>query len=100
VSFLILGEVLCIRRSHYTPDRTKPLAVIGGGDSAAEEATCKREALRFSNVLLPFPFLDLTKYGSHVYVLVRRGELRASKIMAKRLINHPKIVRTLRPDSS
>ncbi|KNZ78977.1 Thioredoxin reductase [Termitomyces sp. J132] len=53
--------------------RNKPLAVIGGGDSAAEEATY------------------LTKYGSHVYVLVRRGELRASKIMAKRLLNHPKI---------
>jgi len=53
--------------------RNKPLAVIGGGDSAAEEATY------------------LTKYGSHVYVLVRRGELKASKIMAKRLQNHPKI---------
>ncbi|EJF55874.1 thioredoxin reductase [Dichomitus squalens] len=53
--------------------RNKPLAVIGGGDSAAEEATY------------------LTKYGSHVYVLVRRGELRASKIMAKRLLSHPKI---------
>jgi len=38
-------------------------------------------------------FLDLTKYGSHVYVLVRRGELRASKIMAKRLQNNPKIVK-------
>jgi hypothetical protein len=36
--------------------------------------------------------IDLTKYGSHVYVLVRRGELRASKIMAKRLLNNPKIV--------
>ena len=35
---------------------------------------------------------DLTKYGSHIYVLVRRGELKASKIMAKRLLNHPKIV--------
>ena len=34
---------------------------------------------------------DLTKYGSHVYVLVRRGELRASKIMAKRLLNNPKV---------
>ena len=34
---------------------------------------------------------DLTKYGSHVYVLVRRGELRASKIMAKRLMSHTKI---------
>ncbi|KAH9932774.1 thioredoxin reductase [Epithele typhae] len=53
--------------------RNKPLAVIGGGDSAAEEATY------------------LTKYGSHVYVLVRRGELRASKIMAKRLMSHPKV---------
>lgn len=39
------------------------------------------------------PYLsDLTKYGSHIYVLVRRGELKASKFMAKRLLNHPKIV--------
>jgi len=53
--------------------RNKPLAVIGGGDSAAEEATY------------------LTKYGSHVYVLVRRDELRASKIMAKRLMSNDKI---------
>lgn len=35
--------------------------------------------------------VDLTKYGSHVYVLVRRDELRASKIMAKRLVAHPKV---------
>ena len=35
---------------------------------------------------------DLTKYGSHIYVLVRRGELKASKIMAKRLKSNPKIV--------
>lgn len=53
--------------------RNKPLAVIGGGDSAAEEA------------------MYLTKYASHVYVLVRRDELRASKIMAKRLLAHPKV---------
>lgn len=53
--------------------RKKPLAVIGGGDSAAEEATY------------------LTKYGSEVFVLVRRDELRASKIMAKRLLAHPKV---------
>lgn len=53
--------------------RNKPLAVIGGGDSACEEATY------------------LTKYASHVYVLVRRGELRASKVMAKRLKSHPKV---------
>lgn len=53
--------------------RNKPLAVVGGGDSAAEEA------------------MYLTKYASHVYVLVRRDELRASKIMAKRLLAHPKV---------
>ncbi|ORY84443.1 thioredoxin reductase [Protomyces lactucae-debilis] len=53
--------------------RNKPLAVIGGGDSAAEEA------------------LFLTKYGSEVYVLVRRDVLRASAVMSKRLQAHPKI---------
>lgn len=87
-----------IGRSHCTLDRNKPLAVIGGGDSAAEEATCKRKMLFFGSVLIPSPFVDLTKYGSQVYVLVRRGELRASKIMAKRLMNNPKIVRMLGPD--
>lgn len=53
--------------------RNKPLVVVGGGDSAAEEA------------------LFLTKYGSHVTVLVRRNVLRASTIMAKRLLAHPKV---------
>lgn len=53
--------------------RNKPLAVIGGGDSAAEEA------------------LFLTKYGSKVYVVVRRDQLRASTIMQKRLLSHPKV---------
>ncbi|KAK9352828.1 hypothetical protein V1523DRAFT_228179 [Lipomyces doorenjongii] len=53
--------------------RNKPLVVVGGGDSAAEEA------------------LFLTKYGSKVYVLVRRDKLRASNIMAKRLQSHPKV---------
>ncbi|KAM7224539.1 thioredoxin reductase [Rhypophila decipiens] len=53
--------------------RNKPLVVIGGGDSAAEEA------------------IFLTKYGSHVTVLVRRDQLRASSIMAKRLLAHPKV---------
>ncbi|KAA6415592.1 MAG: thioredoxin reductase [Lasallia pustulata] len=53
--------------------RNKPLVVIGGGDSAAEEA------------------MFLTKYGSHVTVLVRKGALRASKTMAKRLTAHPKV---------
>ncbi|ORY98764.1 hypothetical protein BCR43DRAFT_488133 [Syncephalastrum racemosum] len=53
--------------------RNKPLVVIGGGDSAAEEA------------------IYLTKYGSHVHVLVRRDVLRASKVMATRLLSHPKV---------
>lgn len=53
--------------------RNKPLYVIGGGDSAAEEA------------------MFLTKYGSHVTVLVRRDKLRASKAMAKRLLSNPKV---------
>lgn len=49
------------------------LAVIGGGDTAAEEA------------------VYLTKYGSHVHLLVRRDEMRASKAMQQRVLNHPKI---------
>ncbi|GAA5980126.1 hypothetical protein JCM11641_006922 [Rhodosporidiobolus odoratus] len=53
--------------------RKKPLAVIGGGDSACEEA------------------MYLTKYASHVYLVVRRDVLRASKVMAKRASSHPKI---------
>ena len=53
--------------------RNKELYVIGGGDSAVEEATF------------------LTKYGSKVYIVHRRDELRASKIMAHRALNHPKI---------
>lgn len=60
--------------------RNKPLYVIGGGDSAAEEATF------------------LTKYASHVTVLVRRDVLRASKTMATRLLAHPKV--TVRFNSS
>jgi len=53
--------------------RNKPLFVIGGGDSAVEEA------------------VFLTKYGSRVYIVHRRDELRASKIMAARALKHPKI---------
>ena len=53
--------------------RNKSLVVIGGGDSAAEEA------------------MFLTKYGKHVTVLVRKDKLRASKTMAKRLTTHHKV---------
>jgi hypothetical protein len=52
----------------------------------------RRLLVSFSiNVLDKANIQDLTKYASHVYVLVRKGELRASKIMAKRLVQHPKV---------
>jgi thioredoxin reductase (NADPH) len=53
--------------------RDKEIAVVGGGDSAAEES------------------LFLTKFASKVYLIHRRDELRASKIMANRVLEHDKI---------
>lgn len=53
--------------------RNKELAVIGGGDSAVEEASY------------------LTKYASTVHLVHRREELRASKIMQERALKNPKI---------
>ncbi len=53
--------------------RDQPLAVVGGGDTAMEEASY------------------LTKFGSMVHVIHRRDELRASKVMQKRVLGSDKV---------
>ncbi len=53
--------------------RNKVLAVVGGGDTAMEES------------------LYLTKFAKEVVIIHRRDQFRASKVMAERVLSHPKI---------
>ena len=55
--------------------RSKPLAVVGGGDSAVEEAT----------------YLANLANADTIYMIVRRDQRRASKVMQDRALNHPNI---------
>jgi thioredoxin reductase (NADPH) len=68
------GISACAICDGATPQfRNERLAVVGGGDSACEEA------------------VYLTKYGSHVHLIVRRDSLRASGAMADRVLANPAI---------
>lgn len=51
----------------------KKVAVVGGGDSAVQEG------------------IFLTKFAEKVYIIHRRGELRATKVLQEKALNHPKI---------
>ena len=68
------GISACAICDGATPQfRNEELAVVGGGDSACEEA------------------VYLTKYGSRVHLIVRSDQLRASKAMADRVLANPSI---------
>jgi len=68
------GISACAICDGATPQfRGAPVAVVGGGDSACEEA------------------VYLTKYGSHVHLIVRGDKLRASAAMADRVLANPAI---------
>ena len=68
------GISACAICDGATPQfRSEQLAVVGGGDSACEEA------------------VYLTKYGSHVHLIVRGDKLRASAAMADRVLANPAI---------
>ena len=60
--------------------KDQDLAVVGGGDTAVEEA------------------LYLTKYGRHVHLIVRSESLKASEVMARRALRHPQITAHFRAE--
>ncbi len=73
-TFWSRGITACAICDGATPIfRGTELAVVGGGDTAAEES------------------VYLTKYGSHVHMLVRGEKMRASKAMQDRVLSNPKI---------